>query len=156
MHLRLVTRGELPHHALTEVSYGLVGGVVAGGASDGAARMGPGSAEVVAGDRGAVVAHAAYRAGVEELGQGVLGVEHVPVGQVELLLQVLGRQELIVDDGIRDVGGVLGEGVDAALAEDVALRFPVGVSEVVGSVLDENPHAVLALPARWSSQSPSG
>ena len=67
-----------------------MGGVVAGGASDGAARMGPGSAEIVAGDRGTVVAHATYRAGVEELGEGVFGVEHVPVGQVQLLLQVLG------------------------------------------------------------------
>ena len=89
-----------------------MGGVVARGPGHVAARMGPGSAEIVVFDWGAVAVPASEGPRGEELLRGHVQVEDVAVGEADLPDEVKGRDYLPIDDGVLDVGGVDGKGVD--------------------------------------------
>ena len=105
-----------------------MGGVVARGPGHVTARMGPGSAEIVVCDWGAIAVPASEGPGGEELLRGHIQVQNVAVGEPDLAYQVQGRNDLPIDDGALDVGCVNGKGVD----NDVGHLFPCIVPRAIG------------------------
>ena len=106
--------------------------------------MRAGAAQIQAADGRPVARPARHRAHREHLVQAHLAVEDVAAGDAEAALQVERRQHLpVLDDGA-DVGRVLLDQRDHAVAERLAQFVPGALAQRVGRVLQEDAHDVLA------------
>ena len=113
-----------------------MGSVVARGPGHVAARMGPGSAEIVVFDWGAVAVPASEGPRGEELLRRHIQVEDVAVGEPDLPDEVQGRDNLPIDDGVLDVGCVDGKGVDDEVGDLFPGVVPGAIGEIEGGSLD--------------------
>ena len=120
-----------------------MGGVVARGPGHVTARMGPGSAEIVVFDGGAIAVPASEGPGGEELLRSHVEVQDIGVGEPDLSYQVQGCNDLPIDDGVLDVGCVDGKGVD----DNVCHLFPCVVPGAIGEIRRRQSRPILTCSA---------
>ena len=80
----------------------------------------------------------------EQLLERELALEDVAFGQSQLAFEIERRDHLPADDDVLDVGREFGDGVDDVVAELFPLLVPRAFFQLVGRVLHEARHHVLA------------
>src|SRR6266851_488756 len=118
--------------------------VVAGSTGHAAAGMGSGAAEVETGDGGAVLGPSSDGTVEKQLFKTEVAVEDVAFGESVSAFQVEWGQNLAGDDCVRNIGRVFGDFVHDAVAQQFAIFVPRALSKLVGDVLHETGHDVLA------------
>src|SRR6185436_9953796 len=122
----------------------LAGRELAGRAHHAAAGMRPGAALVVAVDRRPILRPAGRRAEQPHLRRQELAGEDVPFRQADGPLDVEGRPDFALEDEVPEAREERFQRRLDRVAEVLLLGVPVALAEVVGRVLDEARHDVLA------------
>ena len=91
-----------------------------------------------------VLCPAGHRAQEEQLLQRELALEDVALGQSKFAFEVERRHHLPANDDVLQVGRELRDGVDDVIAESFPLLVPGALFQLVGRVLHEAGHHVLA------------
>src|SRR5262245_6471714 len=122
-------------------------------AHDSSSGMRRGAAHVELSDRRAVLCPAGRGAQEEQLFERQLPLKDVALGQAPLALEIERRDDLAMKNDVADVRCVLGERVDDRIPELLLMVVPRALFQMVGSVLHEARHDVLARRRdRWIGQ----
>src|SRR5208282_388842 len=121
----------------------LARGVSAGAAGEARSRMRSTAAQIQAVDRCLVACPVEQGAHSEELIEREFTVEDMAAGEPVGFFEIPGRDDLPVQDGLRQIRRVLRDGVHHGFAECGALALPVAVFQFIGRVLHVDGHHML-------------